>query len=239
MDFLDLTLATPAENLALDEALLEEADEAGSEREVLRVWESPAPVVVIGRSSRIADEVFRERCRELGVPVLRRSSGGASVVLGPGCLMYSLVLSHRRRPQLVHLDEAHRTVLAPLAESLARHVPGVSWEGTSDLAWQGKKLSGNSMRCKRAHVLYHGTLLYGFDLPLVGQLLAAPPRQPHYRAGRSHDEFVTNLPLGAEVLKAALREAFDAAAPLTDWPRDRTARLAAEKYATAAWNERL
>jgi len=49
MRYLDLTLPTPAENLALDEALLEEAERAGRATETLRVWEPREPIVVVGR----------------------------------------------------------------------------------------------------------------------------------------------------------------------------------------------
>ena len=45
MRYLDLTLPDPADNVALDEALLLEA-EAGYAGAVLRLWEYPAPVVV-------------------------------------------------------------------------------------------------------------------------------------------------------------------------------------------------
>ena len=54
---LDMTLPTPAENLALDEALLETAEAEGDAAEYLRLWESPVPCVVIGRASRLAGEV--------------------------------------------------------------------------------------------------------------------------------------------------------------------------------------
>ena len=87
-----------AENLALDEALLEEAEAAAQPVETLRLWEARQHAVVIGRSSRMAAEVRGDVCRELNVPVLRRISGGAAVVVGPGCLMYAVVLSLRLRP---------------------------------------------------------------------------------------------------------------------------------------------
>ena len=62
MNLLDLTLETPEENLALDEALLDEADAASRPTEVLRIWESPQPIVVVGRSSRVAAEVATGQC---------------------------------------------------------------------------------------------------------------------------------------------------------------------------------
>ena len=60
-----------AENLALDEALLEAAEASGQPSEVLRVWEPDHLGVVIGRSSRIAEEVDLGFCAREGIPVLR------------------------------------------------------------------------------------------------------------------------------------------------------------------------
>ena len=239
MRFLDLTLPSAAENLALDEALLEEAEAAGRPTETLRIWQPDRPIVVLGRSSKIGREVRADACRELGVPILRRVSGGAAVVAGPGCLMYGLVLSYRLRPQLRAVDQAHRFVLGTLAAALRPLVPEVGCRGTSDLAIGGQKFSGNSLRCRRDHLLYHGTLLYDFPLELIGRCLAAPPRMPDYRQGREHAEFLTNLPLPRSAIRGALISAFAAEEPCGDWPREQTARLAAGKYARPQWNEML
>src|ERR1019366_4870445 len=88
---LDLTLPTPAENLACDEALLD-ACEAGRHPPVLRFWESPEHFVVVGYSNPVATEVNVEACQAAGVPILRRCTGGGTVVQGPGCLNYALIL---------------------------------------------------------------------------------------------------------------------------------------------------
>jgi lipoate---protein ligase len=239
MRYLDLTLPSLAENLALDEALLDEAERSETPREMLRVWESPRLGVVIGRSSHMAVEVRGDVCRNEQIPVLRRISGGAAVVVGPGCLMYALVLNLRLRPQLRAIDQAHIHVLGTIAAALRPAVPGLAMRGTCDLAVDDRKVSGNSVRCRRNHLLYHGTLLYDFPLQLVGRLLGTPPRQPDYRNARSHDNFVTNLPLDAAGLRAALRSAWVATEPCAEWPRAETARLAAEKYARREWNESL
>lgn len=238
MRYLDLTLPTPAENLALDEALLGEAELAGRPRETLRLWEPPGLMVVVGRSSRVNDEVYRDFCRAHGVPILRRPSGGAAVVAGPGCLMYALVISYELRPALRMIDRAHRFVLGRIAAALRPLVPGVTTRGTSDLAIGDLKFSGNSVRCKRDHVLYHGTLLYDFRLDLIGQCLKMPSRQPKYRDGRPHGAFVANLPLSAERIRRAMLTAWEANEACSAWPRDATARLAAEEYGNPKWNER-
>jgi lipoate-protein ligase A len=236
---LEVTLNTPAENLALDEALLDLCENAPQPVEVLRLWESPQPIVVIGRSSRIDVEVNRGRCANLGIPILRRSSGGTAIVAGRGCLMYGVVLSYELRPELRSIDEAHRFVLGVIAEYLRELLPGVEHQGLSDLAIADQKISGNSMRCKRNGFLYHGTLLYDFPLDLIEACLNMPPRQPEYRAGRSHDDFVMNAPASADDLRQALIAAWDANMEFTDWPREETVRLAIEKYSQEEWTLRL
>jgi lipoate-protein ligase A len=235
MQYLDLTLPTAVENLALDEALLDEAEASETPAETLRLWEPPQPMVVVGRSSQFHVEVRLDACRESGIPVLRRPSGGAAIVAGPGCLMYALVLSYRSRPQLRVLSEAHRWVLGRLADALGAFVPGIKCQGTSDLAIAGRKFSGNSVRCRRNHLLYHGTLLYNFPLELVERCLAMPPRMPDYRKGRPHESFVMNLPLRAETIRTALVEAFGANETCETWPERRTAPLVAEKYSLPEW----
>ena len=236
MRMLNLTLPTPEENLALDEALLEEAEDGDEPREVLRLWESPQPFVVLGRSSQAAIEVNLSYCHERGIPVLRRASGGAAVVVAPGSLMYAVVLSYELRPALHALDEAHRFVLGTTLAGLRLLVPLAAHQGTSDLALGAYKFSGNSVRCKRRHMLYHGTLLYACDLTLIDECLAMPPRQPEYRQNRPHSTFVANLPADAAALREALVTAWQANPTDHDWPRQRTRELVATRYSRAEWN---
>ena len=91
MKYLDLTLPTPKENLACDESLLE-ACENESGGETLRVWSPKDYFVVLGYSNRIEEEVHTAFCEKNKLPVLRRVSGGGTVLQGPGCLNYSLIL---------------------------------------------------------------------------------------------------------------------------------------------------
>jgi len=237
--FLDLTLGAAADNLALDEALLEDAEAAGDDGEVLRLWEPAEFVAVVGRSSRLTAEVNLDACRCDRVPILRRTSGGAAILSGPGCLMYCVVLSLERRPELRDVSSAHRFVLGKLIEAISPYAGSVACRGTSDLAIDGRKVSGNSLRLRRRYLLYHGTLLYRFTLDAIERYLVMPPRMPEYRARRSHRDFVTNLPVEGAALRASLAQAWQAGERLNRWPDELTRRLAADKYSQAAWNEQL
>jgi len=248
MFFLDLTLPTPPENLALDEALLDQVAWAGlavrsdgisHAGESLRIWEAPHHAVVLGASSRYRTEANVTACAADGVPIERRASGGAAIVAGPGCLMYAVTLSYAARPELRPIDAAHRFVQERLVAALAELCDDVAAAGTSDLIFRGRKFSGNALRCKRHALLYHGTLLYDFPLEYLPRYLGTPPRMPSYRSNRPHEDFVTNVPLLRRELIAVLCTAFAATEPLTTWPTAATARLTREKYETAEWRERL
>jgi lipoate-protein ligase A len=231
-----LSLPDPAVNLAVDEALLEAA-ECESGGEVLRIWEFAAPTVVIGRGSRLAAEVDADACAAAEIPVLRRTTGGLAIVAGPGCLMYSLVLDLRQRPALRTIDAAHRFVMESLLTALQPMIDGLQWQGTCDLTWQDRKFSGNSLRLARHHLLYHGTLLYGLDLPSVSRYLLPPPRAPEYRAAREHQAFIVNLPLLRRQLVAALEQAFPTqGVPAPPLPA--ATALAEQRYRDPAWTAR-
>lgn len=236
MRYLNLTLPTATENIALDEALLEEAEAAATPIETLRLWESPQPLVVVGRSSHVETEVRVAACRAAGIPIVRRTSGGAAIVAGPGCLMYAIVLSYQLRPHLRVLSQAHNTVLSTLAAALEPLVSDVQCRGTSDMTLGPLKFSGNSARCRREYLLYHGTLLYDFPLDLIERCLSMPPRMPDYRQQRPHGGFVTNLPLQPEAIRQSLVTAWDAHESCDVWPVERTAQLVAEKYSRPEWN---
>src|SRR5260370_16306807 len=155
---LDRTLPSLAENLAVDEALRLAAEAGGAE--VLRVWQWPACAVVLGAGGRIADDVDEERCRADHVPLARRASGGGTVLLGHGCLLYSIVLAFARDPALTQIPSSYRYVLGRIADGLRSVAPDLDLCGSSDLARLDRKTSANAQQPQRTHVLHHGPLLF-------------------------------------------------------------------------------
>jgi len=234
MQHLDLTLDSAAANLACDEALLD-ACEYGSGAEVLRFWQPEQCFVVAGYSNEAAREVNLAACRQAGLGVFRRCSGGGAVLQGPGCLNYALVLRIDGHPALQSITGANRHIMerqrAALTGLLRRPV---EVKGCTDLAIGGLKFSGNAQRRRRHALIFHGTFLLRFDLSLMDQFLHPPSRQPDYREGRPHGLFVMNLEVGAAAVRDALRSAWAAHTPLPEAPDCR--RLIEEKYGRDDWN---
>ena len=251
MKFLDLTFNEPAENLACDEALLNWCGESG-DAEILRVWESKQSFVVLGRSNSFRREVNVEACEARGVPILRRCSGGGTVLQAPGCLNYAVALQVSNRPEMQTVSGANRSIMERHRSMLQRQLRAeVQVSGHTDLVVANRntighnwnlpplKVSGNAQRRTRHQILFHGTFLVGLDLGLVGELLAMPSLQPGYRQGRPHAEFVTNLNLSRATIVQGLREAWNANEPFTNIDQLHVLDLVKSRYGTSEWNTKL
>ncbi|MCH2178106.1 MAG: lipoate--protein ligase family protein [Mariniblastus sp.] len=239
MQLLELTLDGSLANIALDEALLEAAENGSVDQELLRLWQPTEPMVVVGRSSSVSDEVNLDYCQKNKIPVVRRCSGGATIVAAKGCLMYAVLLSYQQRPELRMLEQAHQFVMSRLSEAAGSLGVVLKLQGICDLTLADRKVSGNALRCKKNWMIYHGTLLCEMDLDLISNCLGQPRRQPAYREGRSHAEFVGQLPVSTEALSTALVESWQAHQRTSLWPRERTAELVAEKYSAYDWNHKV
>jgi lipoate---protein ligase len=234
--YLDLTFSDPASNLACDEALLQLC-ENGAEESVLRVWEPADYFVVVGYSIKVLSEVNVGACDANGIPIFRRFTGGGSVLQGPGCLNYSLVVSNERLGIPADLTDSYRYVLSRHLSLYANHgAAAAQIQGVSDLALHGRKFSGNAQHRKRLCSLFHGTFLLHFDIALIETCLLMPSRQPAYRHGRSHATFLCNLSIPPHDVREALRRVWEAEEALREIPFDRIETLVGERYSRQEWN---
>ena len=167
---LDSGANTPAYNMALDEALLENAATLG--QPVLRFYDWTEPCATFGYSQKIA---AIEAATDLR-PLIRRCTGGG-LVPHDGDWTYSLIFptdhewagltateSYLRTHALLQAAFEKIGVETALAKSCRRPKPGECFEGHElhDLLWNGKKIAGAAQR--RNH---HGLLIQGSVQPLV------------------------------------------------------------------------
>ncbi len=240
MKFLDLSFDTPERNLACDEALLDVCVQGRCDEGILRFWESPRHFVALGYANRMQTEIHLKECERLAIPVLRRCTGGGTVLQGPGCFNYALVLQRS-------LAEPLRTITGTNTYVLTRHARALSLllgakverAGTSDLAINERKFSGNSQRRRENWTLIHGTFLHAFDIPLMGKVLQAPSKEPEYRRGRSHADFVTNVNVSPSAVRNALVEEWNASELLESVPLREIDDLVRSRYARREWITRL
>jgi len=234
---LDLTLNSPAANLACDEALFLEGERA-RHNGVLRFWVPDSTFVVVGYTNAIEREVNVELCRSLRIPILRRCTGGGAVVQMPGCLNFTLVLPYRAGTEYATIASTNRTIMEKVRTSCAifGDTEIVTVEGISDLALNGMKFCGNAQRRGESCLLFHGVILCNADLQWISRLLPMPSRQPGYRHNRPHAGFVTNLNIAIDDLKPRLADPWITSSIPLEAPHDMIRDLVSTKYTQDSWN---
>jgi len=240
MRVFDISFLSPARNLALDEVLLDDV-EAGRSKETMRFWESKSRFAVLGVSQVLRQQVYENTCREDDIRIYRRASAGGCVLQGPGTLNYSLILLHENHPEARTVRGAYCYIFEKIIASLESHGVSVKHKGISDLAINGKKVSGNAQKRRRKAFLHHGTLMYNFDGEVMEKYLREPSDRPGYRGDRTHKGFVQNIPLSKQDLKKALREAFDGDAAKNRLPNrlmEAARELESTKYKAPKWIHR-
>ncbi len=216
-------IRTPYYNLALEEALavnLVKHGIAGG----LRFWEGPRSIIIglsekpeitVGKENidrflnRFETKKLPSKPAENDPPyIARRASGGGTVVHEPGWnLNFSLFVSLKTKPELFPVASSYQTFLGLISSALNRQGLSSKCKGKSDLAMESeesdwKKISGNAQFRKKDCIVQHGTLILDPRLiSLVAELLPHPPEEPEYRKGRSHESFVTSLPIHFSPLK--------------------------------------
>lgn len=233
------------EHLALDEVLLD-AVAAGSRGPCVRFWSWTERCLVLGSHQSVSNEVDAEACASLGFAVLRRMSGGGTMVCEPGAtLTYSLYLPESLVRGLsfvesfAYLDAWVVTTLRELG------VPAGYRPINDIISLPGEgKIAGAAQARRRGAVLHHTTAAYSTDPAIVPRLIRIGRPPVTVRGLRSAEREVTplaqftTLPLDA-VVEALMRAAGGPASDVTAAELEAARALARSKYATEAWISRL
>lgn len=157
----------------------------------LLIWFPEEVCIVLGRSNKAEDSVFEETVSMDNIPIYKRPSGGEAVVLAPGMLVVSWAMELER---MVSPDSIFRQMNALYIAMFERAgIYGISGNGISDLCIDGKKIMGSSMYLNQKRLFYHAVININGDVGLMSRYLKHPQREPAYRAGRTHESFVTSL----------------------------------------------
>lgn len=231
MIYIESNTSSPADNLAMETWLFDHC--AG--QDVLYLWRN-RPCVILGRNQCAAQEVDLPLAQSLGVPVLRRQTGGGAVYHDLGNLNFTFLTDDPGT------DRPYETFLQPLVALLRRQGIQACFNGRNDLCVAGRKFSGSAARVRRGRLLHHGTLLVDTDLERMQRLLtpdAAKLRRNGVASVRSRVVNLSQLApaLTTESLTALIRGAF--AAEPWQLPPEASAQIRSireEYFANPAWN---
>jgi lipoate-protein ligase A len=246
-----------ATNMAIDEALWRSL-QAGAAPPTLRFFAWAPPTVSVGYGQPLDRHVDLERCRALGVGIVRRPTGGSAIYHdGPEReLTYSVTATAPDLgigPDLLEtyrwigaaLLRGLRTLGAPVALVPERPPDGpvpafcFARTGVFEIEVGGKKLVGSAQRRQGDSFLQHGAVLIGADEPRLRALF--PTTRDPLATLTTLEAALGHRP-SFETVASALGEAFEAEhgielqpGGLSEAEIDRVGALVTERYASPAW----
>lgn len=148
--------------------------------------------VVVGRVTKSDIEVNKEKCLRDNVPIYRRKGGGGAVVFFKGVAIFSYSL--KKGNKAVDLMEFLNLCVERIKEGLERVVDiKFAIKGSGDLCIGDKKILGSSIYSSKEYITYYCTLIVKGDISLISKYLGYPSKEPSYRKGRKHEDFVTSI----------------------------------------------
>jgi lipoate-protein ligase A len=221
---------------------------AGDRGPTLRFWEWTRPALVLGSHQALANEVDEDAARELGFTVARRMSGGGTMVVEPGrTITYSihasesLVAGMSFRESFAFLDAWVVECLRGLGVP-AGHRP------INDIVSPEGKIGGAAQARRRGHLVHHTAMAHAMDTAIVPRLIRIGRDRVSPRGVRSAERIVSPLDrwlrLSRDAVVAELVACFRRTRPsragsLAADELAAAGRLAAEKYATTRWLDRI
>ena len=132
------------------------------EDDVFLLWQN-SPAVIVGSFQNICREVHVETLRRLGIPIVRRMSGGGTVYHDLGNVNYTYIT---RQEGLVDYNRC----LQPVIDALNDIGVPARKNRTCDIAIGDRKISGSAQRAAGGRILHHGTLLFQSDRAVLDKI---------------------------------------------------------------------
>lgn len=155
-------------NMAIDESLNESVSSGAPATIRFYRWEPSA--VSVGYFQSLREEVDIDLCREMGIDVVRRRTGGGTVYHdSKGEITYSLVAPEETYG--FDIPRSYRVICQSIVHALALLDLPAEFRPVNDVVVKSKKISGSAQTRRAGILLQHGTLLYAVDLEAMFRLL--------------------------------------------------------------------
>jgi len=180
-------------------------------------WIPAFVCVVLGQSNEAEFSLHVKNILKDNIPVYKRPSGGEAVLLSPRMVVVSILKrGDTFRTPRIYFETYNEKIINALHGLGVRDLRA---EGISDICIRDKKILGSSIYRNKDLVFYHAVLNVSEDIELMERYLKHPRREPGYRKGRAHGEFVTSLAReGYELNPEEIRQAISARFSESEFP---------------------
>lgn len=246
----------PHMNMAIDEAILI-ARTSGEVSNTVRFYQWNPSAVSVGRNQRIYEEVDLQACRNAGIEVTRRPTGGGAVFHdSKNEVTYSIVMKNTEVLKTRDLLASYRLIGDALIAGLRHLGVQATFDASSprqcpNLRVDARKISGSAQTRLRDTLLQHGTILLKIDYQAMFSFLRAPgllKREnllEHARTRMTSLSQQTGRSIHPTQVCQAVAKGFEETlnihleeSQLTKRELETAKRLRRKKYATTAWTYR-
>lgn len=210
---LDTGMKSAAENISLDETLLE-CHERNISPDTIRFLQFSPSCVLVGYHQRVEDEVRVKFCKENNIDINRRITGGGAILFDEKQLGWEIIGKISNFNSRHHRIEKIYEILAePLCRVLRDYGIDAKFRERNDIEVNGRKISGMGGTRLRSSFLFQGTLLIDFDVMLMLKSLKIPMHKLKDKEVKSFKERITcmkwevdDLPPVEEIKEKIVRE---------------------------------
>ena len=225
-------------NMALDEVLMNCINYHSMP--ILRIYGWRPPTVSIGYFQSMDEEVDIKKCRQMGINVVRRMTGGGAV-LHESELTYSFITNVYPK----NIMESYNLICDPVVICINKLGFNAKFAPLNDIIVNGKKVSGNAQTRKKGILLQHGTILLSVNLEKMFSVLKVPSEKVKDKMIDDAKERVMGLNKPFDEVAYNLKESFSdkfgaeiVVDNLTTKEEESTKKLAKEKYSSDQWNRK-
>lgn len=172
------------EQLQIEEALLRLSNENWC-----IINEGSPEAIVMGISGKPETLVCSQKMKERPIPLIKRYSGGGTVIVDSNTLFVTLILQKDVLPCPTFPEPILRWTESFYQNALK--IPDFHLR-ENDYVINDLKCGGNAQYLKKERLVHHTTFLWDYAEEAM-QYLLYPPKTPNYRDGRSHTAFLTRL----------------------------------------------
>ena len=159
------------ENIALDQAMID-AHAAGETGNTLR-FIGFEPCVLVGRHQAVRQEVRLDYCREHGIEVGRRVTGGGTIFMDPGVLGWAIACD-RQALGTTSLAQITQRICESAARGLSMLGFPAKFRPRNDIEVEGRKLCGTGGFFDGDTIFYQSTILGQLDPQVMLSALNVP-----------------------------------------------------------------
>jgi lipoate-protein ligase A len=182
----------PPMNVALDEVLTRRVGE-GSRQPTLRFWGRYKPEVVIGRFQSVGNEVDEGAAEEMGVEIIRRTTGGGAMFVEPDNIITYSIYAPLEMVAGMSTVESYAFLDGWVVEAFRSLGIEARYEPINDITSTGGKIGGAAQARRHGVVLHHTTLSYEMDAARMLRVLRVGQEKLSDKAIKSAEKRVGPL----------------------------------------------